>query len=64
MCTELVIPTHSMGPIFRAPPDQGLCATPPMLQCYHREEGEEREIEERNTVTRAGILILKGCEIK
>lgn len=32
-----------------------------LLKCG--KEGGEREIGERSTVTRAGILILKGCEI-
>lgn len=43
----------------------GFCTTPPILQCYQGvgRRGKREKNGERNTATRAGILILNGCEI-
>lgn len=61
LCADPVIPSHSVAYGFRV-----------FLRgfLYHTSNtavlprgGEETENGARNTVTRAGILILKGCEI-
>lgn len=56
-CPELVIPTRSVSP--------GLQHHTSSTAVWQRggEEGEEGENGKRSTAPRAGILILKGCEI-